>query len=288
MATVNIACEKALELLDERLQELSSIVKRASFDYDYEAGEERLKRWKSRTVKLISEHVNPQEGEKLLKKYLNSTTTRRSQENLEDGAKLYRGFLLSLRGELQGHPEDILAPQVIEAQTKTESQANSSLDQSKENTETTETVSDNSQQIHQQKAFIVFGKDELNSLRLEKVLRGLGNINLELLNSNISKDEHLVEKLEREARWDSCAFFLFTPEDFTKKTGSKAPLAKPEFIFSLGWFCGKFGFERVCILVKKGAKLPSGLANLTCIEFEYSVSDAETDIAQKLKELGML
>lgn len=282
MTTVNITGEKALELLDERLQELSSIVKRASFDFDYEAGEERLKRWKSRTVKLISENIHPREGEKLLKKYLNSFTTRRPQENLEDGAKLYRGFLLSLRGELQDHPGDILSPEIIEAQT------NASPDQLEEKTEITETVLDNSQQIHQQKAFIVFGKDELNSLRLEKVLRGLGNINLELLNSNISKDENLVEKLERQARWDSCALFLFTPEDFTKKTGSKTPLAKPEFIFSLGWFCGKFGFERVCILAKKGAKLPSGLANLTCIEFEHSVSDAETEIDQKLKELGMI
>jgi len=285
MTTVNITGEKALELLDDRLQELSSIVKRASFDFDYEAGEERLNRWKSRTVKLISDNVNPREGDKLLKKYLNSATTRRPQENLEDGAKLYRGFLLSLRGELQDHPRDILAPEIIEAQTKIVPQTDSSPDEFEEKTEA---VSDNSQQIHQQKAFIVFGKDELNSLRLEKVLRGLGNINLELLNSNVSKDEHLVEKLEREARWDSCALFLFTPEDFTKKTGSKAPLAKPEFIFSLGWFCGKFGFERVCILAKKGAKLPSGLADLTCIEFEYSVSDAETEIAQKLKELGMI
>jgi predicted nucleotide-binding protein len=288
MTTVNITGEKALELLDERLQELSRIVKRASFDFDYEAGEERLKRWKSRTVKLISENVHPQEGNKLLKKHLNSATTRRSQENLEDGAKLYRGFLLSLRGELQNHPEDIIAPEIIEAQKKVALQNNSAPDKSEESTEITETISDNSQQIHQQKTFIVFGKDELNSLRLEKLLRGLGNINLKLLNSNVSKDEYLVEKLELEARWDSCALFLFTPEDFTKKTGSKAPLAKPEFIFSLGWFCGKFGFERVSILTKKGAKLPPVLAGLTCIEFEYSVSDAETEIAQKLKELGMI
>ncbi len=288
MTTVNITGEKALELLDERLQELSSIVKRASFDFDYEAGEERLKRWKSRTVKLISDNIHPREGEKLLKKYLNSATTRRPQENLEDGAKLYRGFLLSLRGELQDHPEDIIATEIIEAHAKTESQSNPAPEQPGDKIETAETVSDNSQQIHQQKAFIVFGKDELNSLRLEKVLRGLGNINLELLNSNVSKDEHLVEKLEQEARWDSCALFLFTPEDFTKKIGTKTPLAKPEFIFSLGWFCGKFGFERVCILAKKGAKLPAGLADLTCIEFEYSVSDAETEISQKLKELGMI
>jgi predicted nucleotide-binding protein len=274
MSILNITGAKALELLDDQLHELSSIVKRASFDYDYEAGEERLRRWKSRTVKLISESIHQREGEKLLKKHLTSTITRRSQENLEDGAKLYRGFLLSLRGELQDHPEEILAPEIIEAQTKTEPQ----------NTST----SDNSQQIHQQKTFIVFGKDELNSLRLEKVLRGLGNMNLELLNSNVTKEECLAEKLEREARWDSCALFLFTPEDFTKKIGSKVSLAKPEFIFSLGWFCGKFGYDRVCILAKKGAQLPSGLADLTCIEFEYSVSDAGSEIKLKLKELGMI
>ncbi len=287
MTTINITGDKALELLDEQLQELSSIVKRASFDFDYEAGEERLKRWKSRTVKLISENIHPQEGDKLLKKYLSSANTKRPQENLEDGVKLYRGFLLSLRGELQDCPKDVIAPEIIEAQTKIEPQ-NDPINRPKEKTEIIETVSDNSQQIHQQKTFIVFGKDELNSLRLEKVLRGLGNLNLELLNSNVSKDEHLVERLERDARWDSCALFLFTPEDFTKKNGGKTSLAKPEFIFSLGWFCGKFGFERVCILAKKGAKLPAGLADLTCIEFEYSVSDAETEIAQKLKELGMI
>ena len=63
---------------------------------------------------------------------------------------------------------------------------------------------------------------------------------------------------------------------------------RPEFIFGLGWFCGKFGFERVCILAKKGAKLPPGLADLACIEFENSVSDAEAEIELKLKELGMI
>lgn len=277
--------QTALELLDEQLQELSNIVKRASFDFDYETGEERLKRWKSRTIKLISDKVNPREGEKLIKIYISPSIDRRRQENLEDSAKLYRGFLLSLKGELLHHPENILAPGVIEAQMKGNLQKKIISEQTRDKNDY---IWGDSDQIHQRKIFIVFGKDELNSLRLEKVMREFGKINLELLNSNVSKNENFLEKLDRGVYSNSCAFFLFSVEDFAKKTGGKVPLANPGFIFSLGWFCGNFGFERVCILFKKGLKLPAGLADLTNIEFEYSVSDVATKIDQKLKEFGII
>ena len=59
-------------------------------------------------------------------------------------------------------------------------------------------------------------------------------------------------------------------------------------MFSLGWFCGKFGIDRICILSKKESKLPANLANLAYIEFENSISDAEIEIVQKLKALGMI
>ena len=254
----------------------------ATRDYDYSVGEKRLRIWKTRTVKRISETIHPDEGEKLLRKHAHDSGTKRTQEIVEENVRLYRTFLIDLKDTLQKGIDDLFIPEILErsgseqpliVNVNGEEELDSSIIRS-------------SQQLYLRNIFIIFGRDELNSLRLEKLLGARGLQNLVLLNTLSEKDTYLIEKLEQKWRWDSCALFVFTPEDFVRKTGIKSPLARPEFLFGLGWFCGKFGCQRVCVLSKKGANIPPGLADFSSVEFEDSINDAEEAIAEKLRDLG--
>lgn len=268
-------------MIDTQLDELSRIMQRASHDFDYEVGEERLRRWKTRTVKLVNDRVNPDEGSKLLKKHTNSNVTKRPQEIVEENVRLYRGFLLKVKDGLTKYPEDILAQELLDKPLP--EVLNSKPAKAITGLTRNILVADG----ETKKVFIVFGRDELNSLRLEKILRERGLSHLELLSTHSDTQEHLIDTLNHVGEKGSSAIFLFTPEDFVRKTGSKIPLARPEFLFGLGWFCCRVGFERVWVLSKKGAKFPPGLANITCIEFENSVADAVEEIEEKIKELDL-
>ena len=259
-------------------------MQQASRDYDYGVGEKRIRSWKTTTVKIISDTIHPGEGEKLLRKHANNSGSKRTQEVVEENVRLYRNFLLNVKDGLRNRPNDMFSPAILE-QTVNQPEANVEPGSNTGESEGS-ALMESSQQLHDRKVFIIFGKDELNSLRLEKLLRQKGLQNLVLLNTLSDKYQNLIEKLEQEARWDSCAIFVFTPEDFVRKTGSKVPLARPEFLFSMGWFCGKFGHQRVCVLSKKGAKLPSGLADFVSIEFEESVTDASATLRDTLRDLG--
>ena len=56
---------EAVNMITNQMTALSEIVERASQDRDFNTADERLERWKSRTVRLLSEKVNSIEGKKL-------------------------------------------------------------------------------------------------------------------------------------------------------------------------------------------------------------------------------
>tara|TARA_B100000686_G_C16763276_1_gene960127 strand:- start:1102 stop:1941 length:840 start_codon:yes stop_codon:yes gene_type:complete len=269
---------QAIQILDEMLSELSRIMHNTTRDYDYSAGEKCLRTWKTRAVKRIAEAIHPDEGEKLLKKHAHDSGTKRTQEIVEENVRLYRGFLLVLKDSLRNGSEGLLALEVPERPIP--------MVVGSECEKSGSALMETSQQLHNRKIFIIFGRDELNSLRLEKFLSGKGLQNLVLLNTLSGKSPYLIDKLEQEASWDSWAFFIFTPEDFVRKSGVKSQLVRGEFLFGLGWFCGKFGHQRLCVLSKKGANLPPGLADFVGIEFEDSINDAEGTITSQLHDLG--
>ena len=98
-----------LQPIENQMTELREIVERVSQDRNFETADERLSRWKSRTVRLLSEKINSNEGDKLEDKHLTSWSTYDQLKNIQDKADMWGGFLQSLREELEKHPEDILA-----------------------------------------------------------------------------------------------------------------------------------------------------------------------------------
>ena len=101
--------EEALDIVIQQLAELNDIAKNAKSSGDIRLGFERLLRWKARTVRLLSENIHPDEGQKLQKKETYSFRTYGDPlENLLEAVHIYSGFLGSLREELEKHPENIL------------------------------------------------------------------------------------------------------------------------------------------------------------------------------------
>lgn len=136
--------------------------------------------------------------------------------------------------------------------------------------------------------FIVHGHDELNTLRLEKLLNDRWKLNPIVLRDEPGKGRTLIEKFEQEAQKVVYAFVLLTPDDIVQVSEGKYSQARPNVIFELGWFYGKLGRDRVCILFKKGTKIHSDLDGISRIEFEEDLTEKVNDIAKELQEVNLI
>jgi len=124
---------EAIRIVEVQLGELLGIANTAKSSRDARLGFEKLNRWKARTVRLLSENIHPNEGQKLKGKPTYSFMTYGiALENLLDAVSIYSGFLESLLDELQRHPEDVLnapTPSDEEVKTVKATQPASSLEQ---------------------------------------------------------------------------------------------------------------------------------------------------------------
>jgi predicted nucleotide-binding protein len=247
---------------------LSKIVERAKADGDIPSAQERLKRWKSYAIKQLSEEINPNEGKILETKRKESYIIGQPLRNFADEADMYRGFLLSLMEEIEKRPEGILFPPVGTKTMPKQVEAPSPP--------TSRTV------------FIVYGHDELNLLRLEKLLKERWRLEPIVLSSEAGKGRTLIEKFEQEAQRATYAVTLFTPDDLIEVEDKKYTQARPNVIFEMGWFYGRLGRQRVCILFKKGTKIHSDLDGIMRIEFAENVEEILPKLEKELKEAGLI
>jgi len=103
--------QKASEMITTQLTKLVEIVTHASSHGDYETGFQRVDRWKSRTVHLLSDHINPNEGAKLESIVPARITSWHEYADLisilQEEAEQYRGFLLALLEEVKDNSQDL-------------------------------------------------------------------------------------------------------------------------------------------------------------------------------------
>src|SRR5271167_1606881 len=97
--------QKARALITDALSELDEIVSRAKADQDFAAARERLYLWKARTVRLLAESVSQTQADRLKGKELRVFARGQPLTNLVNEANIYRGLLVSLREEVEGHPD---------------------------------------------------------------------------------------------------------------------------------------------------------------------------------------
>lgn len=138
------------------------------------------------------------------------------------------------------------------------------------------------------KIFIIHGHDEAKWRELRDLLEDTLHQKTVVLKEEPGAGETLIKKFEDIA--DNCcfAFALITPDDFLEKNGKNYFQARPNVLFEIGWFYGRFGRNHVCILKKATTELPSDLAGILTINFQTDVSEGLLQIGNELKRVGII
>jgi predicted nucleotide-binding protein len=136
--------------------------------------------------------------------------------------------------------------------------------------------------------FVVHGHDESNTLKLQRYLRDDLKLRPIVLRYEPGKGRTLIEKFEQVAERASFAFVLLCPDDQVSCQDGSYAQARPNVVFELGWFYGRLGRSRVCILLKSGTKLHSDLDGISHVEFNDDVDLVSNDIRRELEDVGVL
>jgi hypothetical protein len=137
--------------------------------------------------------------------------------------------------------------------------------------------------------FIIHGRDEINQLRLSKLIREDFNLSPVVLLDKPGRSAPTIEKFEQHAQICSYAIALFTGDDnVTTKTGDQYWQPRPNVIFETGWFVGRLGKERVLILLQEGVQIYSDFDGVNRIHFRSDVEDKFRAIRTELEAARLI
>lgn len=123
------------------------------------------------------------------------------------------------------------------------------------------------------KIFIVHGHDEL---ALQTLARFLEKLKLEviILKEQANQGRTIIEKYEASAAEVGFAVVLLTPDDIGASASATTPAqrARQNVIFELGYFAGKLGRGRVCLVRKGSVEIPSDLFGVVYTEMDAGES----------------
>lgn len=254
--------DDALTLIEELRSQLSELTDQTLHSRDHRMGSERLRRWKERAARKVSEGISEREGNKLAAKRKTSFRMGDPVGNFADEVRMYDGFLIALFQEIDDHPEEVFDRPLPE---KVETSPSVAIPEPKGKA-----------------VFLVHGHDELNLLRLKETLRERYELEPIVLANEAGKGRSIIQKFEDEAQRAAFAFVLLTPDDVILKSETEYSQARPNVIFELGWFYGRLGRDKVCILFKQGTKIHSDLDGVSRIEFNESINEKVAEIEKEL------
>ena len=264
----NATIDQILARFSEFLEELTSIVNGAASSGDFNKAHEDLSRWKSRAISYLKQNVSEVESENLEKKRKGSFIMGAFLQNLSDEVDMYRAFIMSLAEEIKKHPEETIV---------------------KKGDKIIEVVDEKIEKPKTKTVFIIHGHDEVNLLRLKELLRERWHLEPLVLKNEPDTGRTLIEKFEQEAQRASFAIALLSPDDKVKDPEETDYFqARPNVIFELGWFYGRLGRGRVCILSKKDTKIHSDLDGIMRKDFTDSVEEKAAELETELRKVGMI
>lgn len=137
--------------------------------------------------------------------------------------------------------------------------------------------------LDSRRVFVVHGRDEAAK---EQVRTLLSKLALEpvILGEQPSQGQTVIEKFEGNADVDF-AVVLFTPDDtggLADSSNEPRPRARQNVIFELGFFVGKLGRKKVCVLHKGGVEIMSDYHGIVYVDMD----DAGAWQLQLAKEIG--
>jgi predicted nucleotide-binding protein len=118
------------------------------------------------------------------------------------------------------------------------------------------------------KVFVVHGKDEA---ALQAVARFLEQLDLKaiILREQVDAGRTIIEKFEDCAAEVGFAVVLLTPDDIVgEAVDGAANRARQNVVFELGYFAGKLGRGRACLMRKGAVEIPSDLHGVIYTELD--------------------
>lgn len=179
----------------------------------------KIGRWRDRTAQIIREEVGAAESDKFLRVGVWGQGGRRTGTPLELFLRyidVAANFLEALVDDLEQHGKPKGGRQVNHAGKR---------------------------------VFLVHGHDKGAKHEVARYLDGLTGFDLTILDEQPHRGQTLRQKLEAHADADF-AVVLLTPDDMGNAKGKDPlPRARQNVILELGYFCGRIGFENVCVLL---------------------------------------
>lgn len=121
------------------------------------------------------------------------------------------------------------------------------------------------------KIFIVHGHDQAAKEAVARAVEKLELVSI-ILHEQPDLGKTVIEKLEHNAEGASFAIVLLTPDDIgcpAQRPEDTQGRARQNVIFELGFFIGKLGRERVCVLYKDGVELPSDYSGVVYVPLDH-------------------
>ena len=143
-------------------------------------------------------------------------------------------------------------------------------------------------QPHDRKIFIVHGHDYDNLFELQNLLKDQFHLNPIVLNQESDSGKTIIEKFEHYAKDCAFAFVMVTPDDAVENKGRQYFQGRPNVLFELGWFAGRFGRNKVRIIRQKETALPSDLNGIISFDFKENLSEIYEKIHNDLIHNGII
>lgn len=133
------------------------------------------------------------------------------------------------------------------------------------------------------RVFIIHGHDEAKRRELMSLLTDRFRLNAVVMQEKPGKSRTLIEKFEEEANQCNAAIAILTADDFVSNADTRYGQPRPNVIYELGWFAGKYGRSRTLMIVKNGTDIPSDLSGIEQIRFSEDISEKLLDLEQEIK-----
>lgn len=133
--------------------------------------------------------------------------------------------------------------------------------------------------------FLVHGHEELLRLKIELFLTRAGLAPVVLMDQP-SGGATVIEKFERYASASAYAVVLLTCDDVGRARSAPQllPRARQNVVLELGYFIGKLGRERVCILHESGIELPSDISGVVYVSL---TDDWQDKLTMEMRSAGL-
>ena len=134
--------------------------------------------------------------------------------------------------------------------------------------------------------FIVHGHDDSTKETVAKFIESLG-LHAVVLHEQPNSGRTIIEKFEAYSNV-GFAVVLLTPDDIgasSKDRENLRPRTRQNVILELGFFLGKIGREKVCVLYKEGVEIPSDYQGVLYTLYDSSGS-WRSQLAKELKHAG--